>query len=137
MQLLADRYAISTSLISIVTGLGAWGTIAASTQWWGQAVVGLMAFAAAGMAVIPKVRGYSDCAIKASPLSTDYGRVLGDLEDALGELQSSNPNAQAHAREAVAAFEDIRTKKNALKPFPSELQKRIDDKRAAAGTIAP
>ena len=137
MQVLADRYAIITSLISAVTGLGAWGTIAASTKWWGQAVVGVMAFAAAGMAVIPKVRGYSECALKAAPLSTEYGSVLGGLEDALSELQSGNQNAQTHSREAIAAFEDAKKKKDALKPFPTELQKEIDAQRKAAGKPGP
>lgn len=137
MQALADRYAISASLISAVTGLGAWGTIAASTKWWGQAAVGVMAFAAAGAAVIPKVRGYSDCALKAAPLSTEYGKVLGTLEDALNELRSGNPNAQTHAREAIAAFEDAKRKKDALKPFPRQLQEEIDEQRKSAGKLGP
>ena len=133
MQALADRYAIITSLISAVTGLGAWGTIAASTKWWGQAVVGVMAFAAAIVALIPKQRGYGECALKAAPLSTEYGRVLGPLRNAQAELKSGNPNAQTHSQEAIAAFNDVRQKKNDLKPFPSELQKEIDELRTKRG----
>jgi hypothetical protein len=84
-----------------------------------------MAFAAAVVAVIPKVRGYGECAVKAAPLSTEYGKVLGDLEDALNELQSNNQNAQTHSRAAVDAFQGIKAKKDALKPFPSELEEEI------------
>ncbi len=127
MQDLADRYAIIASLISTVTGLAVWGTIAASR--WGQVLVGLMAFAAAAVAVIPKVRGYSECALKAAPLATEYGQVLGDLEDALKELQSRDQNAQSHSKTAIAEFEGIREKKNALKPFPKQLAKELDEKR--------
>jgi len=123
MQGLDDRYAIITSLISVVTGLGAWGTIAASTKWWGQAVVGVMAFAAAVVGVIPKQKHYGECALKAAALSTDYGNVLFPLQNALAELKSVNPNAQAHSQEAVAAFNKVREAKNLLRPFPEELEK--------------
>ena len=129
MQDLADRYAIIASLISAVTGLAAWGTIAASTKWWGQVLVGVMAFAAAVVAVIPKVRGYSDCALKAASLATEYGQVLGDLEDSLNELQSHDQNAQSHSQAAVGEFEKIREKKNNLRPFPKKLAKELDEKR--------
>lgn len=125
MQTLADRYAITASLISTITGLAAWGTIVASPKLWAQVLVGVMAFAAAVVAVIPKVRGYSECAVKAAPLSTEYGKVLGDLEDALGELQSSNQNAQTHSRQAVDAFQGIKAKKDSLKPFPRDLEEII------------
>jgi hypothetical protein len=137
MQVRADRYAIMTSLMSAVTGLGAWGTIAASTAWWGQAAVGVMAFAAAAVAVIPKVRGYSDCALKAAPLATEYGHVLGDLADALAELRSGNADAQSHSRLAVDTFDAVKKKKDALRPFPREPQKEIDKQRKSAGQLGP
>ena len=121
MQGLADRYTIAASLISTITGLGVWGTIAASTKWWGQGAVSIMAFAAAGAAVIPKVRGYSECALNAAPLATEYGKVLGILEGALSELQSGNPNAQTHSRDAIGKFDDVRAKKNVLKPCPNKI----------------
>jgi len=137
MYALADKYAITTSLISVVTGLGAWGTIAASTKWWGQAVVGVMAFAAAAVGVIPKVRGYGECALKAAPLSTEYGTVLGVLEDALSELHSGHQNAQTHSREAIAAFNAVKEKKDALKPFPGELAKELEEKRKSLPVKVP
>jgi len=124
MQGLDDQYAIITSLISVVTGLGAWGTIAASTKWWGQAVVGVMAFAAAFVGVIPKQMHYGECALKAAALSTEYGKLLEPLRNALAELKSANPSAQTHSHDAIAAFNDIRNKKNGLKPFPKDLEKR-------------
>ncbi len=128
MQTLADRYAITASLISTITGLAAWGSIAASPKLWAQVLVGVMAFAAAVVAVIPKVRGYGECAVKAAPLSTEYGKVLGDLEDALSELQSSNQSAQTHSRAAVDAFQAVKAKKDGLKPFPRKLEEEISSK---------
>jgi hypothetical protein len=79
--------------------------------------------------VIPKVRGYGDCAVKAAPLSTEYGKVLGDLQDALSELQSSSPNAQSDSRAAAEAFQGIKAKKDALKPFPRKLEEEISTHR--------
>jgi hypothetical protein len=125
MQALADGYAISASLISTITGLAVWGMIAASPKLWAQVLVGAMAFAAAAVAVVPKVKGYGECAVKAAPLSTEYGKVLGDLEDALTELQSHNPSAQTDSRAAVDAFQVVKAKKDALKPFPRRLEEEI------------
>src|ERR1035441_4115114 len=73
MQALADGYAISASLISTITGLAAWGMIARTPKLWAQVLVGAMAFAAAVVAMVPKVKGYGECAVKAAPLSTEYG----------------------------------------------------------------
>lgn len=126
MQDLADRYAISASLISTLTGLSVWGTIAASTEWWGQAAVSLMAFFAAAAAIVPKIRGYAECAFRAVPLAAEYGRVLGELRDALGELKAGNHCAQAHAQSAITAFENIKARKDALKPFPAHLEEEIN-----------
>jgi len=132
MQAIADRYAISASLISTITGLAAWGTIAGSPRLWAQVLVGLMAFAAAAVAVIPKVIGYSDCAVKAAPLSTEYGKVLGRLLNALDEFLSDNPSAQTHSKAAIDEFDEIRAKKQALKPFPTDLQTLVDHERPEA-----
>ncbi|HWR16690.1 MAG TPA: hypothetical protein VN577_17830 [Terriglobales bacterium] len=133
MQVRADRYTIVASLISVVTGLSAWGAIAAKTGWWAQALVGVMAFAAAAVSVIPKVRGYGECAIKAAPLATEYGAALGMLEDAVLEMQSDKQeqlqSAQIHARQALNVFDSIRAKKNALRPFPTDLAQDITSKR--------
>lgn len=126
MQNLADRYAISASLISTLTGLSVWGTVTSATEWWGQAAVSLMAFLAAAAAVVPKIRGYGECAFKAMPLAAEYGRALGELRDALGELKTGNHCAQAHAQAAISAFEKIKERKDALKPFPAQLEEEIN-----------
>jgi hypothetical protein len=122
MQSRADIYAIIASLISTITGLTAWQMIATSPKLWAQVLVAVMAFAAAVVAFIPKVKGYNDCAVKSAPLSTEYGKVYGDLLDALSELQSGNPNAQFHAQAAVDAFQRAKEKKDALRPFPRKLE---------------
>ena len=132
MQTIADRYAIAASLLSTITGLAAWGTIAASPRLWAQVLVGLMAFAAAAVAVIPKVIGYSDCAVKAAPLSAEYGKVLGKLLNAQDELLSGNSNAQADSKEAIEEFDQIRARKQALKPFPTDVLNVVDQERPAA-----
>ena len=132
MQAIADKYAISASLISTITGLAAWATIAGSPRLWAQVLVGLMAFAAAAVAVIPKVIGYSDCAIKAAPLSAEYGKVLGRLLNALDELLAGKPNAQTHSKAVIDEFDEVRAKKQALKPFPTDLQTLVDRERQEA-----
>jgi len=122
MQSLADWYAIVATLISTITGLTAWKMVAASPKPWAQVLVAVMAFAAAVVAFIPKVKGYGDCAVKSAPLSTEYGKVYGDLLDALNDIRSGNPNAQFHAQAAVAAFQHAKEKKDALRPFPRKLE---------------
>ena len=136
MQSLADRYAITASLICAITGLTSWATIAASTKWWGQVVVGLMAFAAAAVAVIPKVRHYNECANNAQPLAAEYAQALGALRNSLSELKSSNPDAQDHASEAVKRFDETKKKKDDLRPFPSKLQLQINAQRERTGKLA-
>jgi hypothetical protein len=88
-----------------------------------------MAFAAAFVSVVPKVRGYGDCALKAAALSTDYGQVLGGLEDALTEVQEGKPSAQDHSKSAVEKFDEIRKRKNELRPFPKDLEEKLNKDR--------
>jgi hypothetical protein len=132
MQAMADRYAIVAALISVITGLTAWGSIAGSPKLWAQVLVGLMAFAAAAAAVIPRITGYSDCAVKAAPLSTEYGKVLGKLLNALDEMLSDSPDAQVHSRAFIDDFDETRARKQALKPFPTKVQAQVDLERPAA-----
>ena len=63
------------------------------------------------------------------PLSTEYGKVFGQLEGALFEVQSGSPDAQAHARMAVDAFQSAKEKKDGLRPFPHLLQSEIESTR--------
>jgi hypothetical protein len=126
MQRLADRYAIAASLISTITGLAVWGTIASSTKWWGQALVCVMAFAAAAVALIPKIRRYNECAVNSLPLSSEYADSLGALHTALEEIHNGSPDAQKDSREAVDKFKDTKKKKDALRPFPWKLEEEIN-----------
>ena len=136
MQTLSDRYAIGSALISTVTGLAIWGSISASALW-AEVATGLMAFAAAAAAIVPKVRGYGDCARQAAPLSAEYGHSMGELQDALDAVKSNRPKAQVSARKAVEGFEAIKAKKDALRPYPRKLQAQVDAKRATPAPIAP
>lgn len=125
MQRISDRYAITAAVISTITGLAAWGALAASNAWWAQLAVAVMATAAALVNVIPKVRGYAECAAKAAPLATDYGRSLGELEDAIAAVKAQAPDAQVHARQALDAFHQIKQKKDSLRPFPDDLENMV------------
>ena len=136
MQELADGYGIAASLISTITGLAAWMTIVTSPAWWAQFLVGLMAFAAAAVAIIPRVRHYSECAAAAAPLATGYADALTELQNALDEIHKNAANAQDHAREAVTGFRSVKAKKDALKPFPWKLEEEINRLRVLAGKPA-
>ena len=129
MQTLADKYAIAASLLSTITGLAAWGTIAASTKWWGQVLVGLMAFAAAAVAIIPKFRHYNECAVSSEPLAGEYAECLGPLRDAEVKFPWSAPSAKEQASEALLRFQAVKQKKDRLRPFPVELQRQINSMR--------
>jgi hypothetical protein len=137
MQTVNDRYAIGAALISAVTGLAIWGTVSSETHLWGQAATSAMAFAAAAAAIIPKIRGYGDCALKAAPLSAEYGHSLGELENALEAVKSNLPKARATARQAVKGFEAVKAKKDALRPYPRKLQDHMDAERAKAAQVVP
>lgn len=129
IQAISDRYAISASLISTITGLAAWGMIAGSPRLWAQVLVGLMAVATAAVTVIPKVIGYSECAFNAAGLSGEYGKVLGKLQDALEALLKDDPKAQTYANAARNEFNAIKERKDHLRPFPTGEKKQIDQQR--------
>jgi hypothetical protein len=123
MQRLADGYAIAAAVISTVTGLAAWGALAALSAWWAQVAVAVMATATAVVNVIPKVRGYADCAAKAAPLATEYGRSLGELQNAIEALKGHAPGAKVQALKALDRFQVVKEKKDGLRPLPAELEK--------------
>jgi hypothetical protein len=100
---------------------------------WAQLLVGLMAFAAAAAAIIPTVRHYSECAIAASPLASEYADALTDLQSALDEVHKNDASAQDHAREAVAGFMKVKAKKDALRPFPLKLEENLNRLRVLKG----
>jgi hypothetical protein len=129
MRKRADNYSIASALLSALTGLGVWSTLAASTQWPVVLLVSLVALVAAAVAAIPRIKGYGECAQAAALLGPRYGHAVGELRDVLGMLQSRNPDAGARAAQAVKEFEDVRAAKEALKPYPAELQRRINGMR--------
>lgn len=137
MQTLSDRYAIGAALLSTVTGLTIWGSVSGSGALWAQAAAGVMAFLAAAAAIVPKVRGYGDCARQAAPLSAEYGHSLGELQDALDAVSAGRAKAQAAARKAVENFEAIKVKKDALRPYPRKLQAVVDAQRSKAAPVVP
>lgn len=137
MQNVSDGYAIASSIVSSITGLGVWAIITQSTTLWARIVVGIISLAAAYVAIVQKVRGYSECAIKASPLSARYGKVLSQLREARAKL-NNNPNdsiAQAEANKAQDEFDALRQIKQSLKPFPKELQRERDSQKARTGGV--
>ena len=117
----ADRYALISVALSTITGLAVWSTLATSTQLPAVLAVSAVAFASAIVAAVPKTIGYADCAKAARSLSTDYGDIYGELCDAHELLKLKDPGAQATASQAVGLFEQIRARKQMLKPFPAKL----------------
>jgi len=130
MRKLADRYAIISALLSALTGLGVWSTLAASTQWPAVLVVSLVALAAAAVAVIPQVKGYGACAEAAASLGPRYGHVLGELNDALDRLHGGHSDGPSLALQAVKEFEEVKAAKDTLRPYPVKLQEKINAIRA-------
>jgi len=131
MRKLADNYAIISAILSAVTGLGVWSTLAASTQWPAVLVVSLVALTAAAVAVIPQIKGYGVCAEAAASLGPRYGHVLGELKDALDMLHGSDSDGPSFALQAVEEFEKVKAAKDALRPFPADLQEKINKQRAS------
>jgi hypothetical protein len=68
----ADRYAVISALLSALTGLGVWSTLATSTQWPAVFAVSLVALIAAAVAIIPQIKGYGKCAEIAASLGPRY-----------------------------------------------------------------
>jgi hypothetical protein len=126
MRKRADSFALLSALLSTLTGLGVWTTLASSTHWLAVLAVSVVALAAATSSLIPQIYGYGKCADAASALGPRYGNVLGDLMDALAMLKKDDPNAQSFAIQTVKEFEDIKAEKDALKPFPLDLQVKKD-----------
>jgi hypothetical protein len=130
MRKRADFYAISSVVLSTITGLGVWSTLAGSTHWPAVLLVSLVALASAAVAAIPQIKGYGRCAEAAASLGPRYGHVLGELEDALAMLRNGHPDGSARASQALKEFEEVRTAKQNLRPFPVGPQEKLNDLRA-------
>jgi len=122
----ADNYTIASVILSAVTGLGVWPMLAASTEWPAKLAVSIVALATTVVTTIPRIKGYAECAPVAQELGRRYGRVLGQLMDAREMLRKGHPE---DALKAIAEFEEIRAAKQALKPYPTDLQIELDKQR--------
>jgi hypothetical protein len=115
-QTTTTRWVWTGVTCSAIVTLGVWPTIAASTAWPAIAGVSLVAFISALAAAIPKVLGYDDTAREAASLQSSYGHMIGELTDLLAAMRQPSPPAyvQTAARRTVAAFEELKGRKDAL-----------------------
>jgi hypothetical protein len=120
----ADFYAILSAILSAVTSLGVWSTVAASTRPIAIVAVSSIGVLAAVVAIIPTIKGYGGCAEKAAALAPEYAHVKGDLMDALTALHDDPKSGKVRANNAVKDFEKIKREKDALRPFPEDLEKK-------------
>ncbi|MGZ4594329.1 MAG: hypothetical protein ACXV3C_10700 [Actinomycetes bacterium] len=127
----ANTFAYVAAALSAVTGAAIWTTLSDSTEIWAQIVVTAMAVVAAIVALIPKQAGYGDCATQAAKLSGDYGGALIALSAALDHLDEGRAGAEDEAQKALAAFKTIRDAKEALRPYPDELERGVQAERAS------
>jgi hypothetical protein len=99
-----------------IVGLGVWPTIAASSAWPAITAVSLVALVSALAGAIPRVLGYDETAREAASLQSAYGHMIGELTDLIGAMQqpSPAPYVQMVARRTVAAFEELKSRKDAL-----------------------
>jgi hypothetical protein len=55
---------------------------------------------------------------------------MGELQDALEMLRKGHADGLSRASQALKEFEEVRTAKQNLRPFPAEVQKKLNDLRA-------
>lgn len=122
MRTRSDNFAIAAAVISTITGAAIWTTVSDSTEVWAQAIVTGMAVAAAVVALVPKLKGYSDCATNIPTVSAKYGRALLKLRLAHDKLSAGEPGARDEAIKAIQEFYDVRDEKEKLTPYPADLE---------------
>lgn len=122
MRSRSDNFAIAAAIISTITGAAIWATVSQSAEIWAQAIVTAMAVAAAVTALVPKLKGYSDCATNAPAIASKYGRYLAKLRRAHDDLNAGIDGAAERAWAAVDVFYDIREEKEKLTPYPAQLE---------------
>jgi hypothetical protein len=122
MSALADRYAIVAAILSALSGLAVWPVIEGLPGLKGRIIVSVVALASSVSILIPKIRGYAECAKSAFSIGERYGDVLGALVDAREKFVAKDPNAPMLGRLAVEKFQEVRKAKEALKPYPRDLE---------------
>ncbi len=115
-QTTSKRWVWTGVACSAIVTLGVWPTIAASSAWPAIAAVSLVAFVSALAAAIPKLLGYDETAREAASLQSAYGHMIGELTDLLSAMRQPSPPAyvQTAARRTVAAFEELKSRKDSL-----------------------
>ena len=124
-----ERFAIASTALSTISGLGVWATLNASTNWLAIFVVSIFAIASAVISMVPQIVGFGKCAESAASLAPRYGHVLGNLKAAVVMLQNNAEGAQPFATQVIKEFEEIKHIKDNLNPFPEALAKEINAKR--------
>jgi hypothetical protein len=115
-QTTSKRWVWTGVACSAIVTLGVWPTIAASSAWPAIAAVSLVAFVSALAAAVPRLLGYDETAKEAASLQSAYGHMIGELTDLLTAMRQPSPPAyvQTAARRTVAAFEELKSRKDAL-----------------------
>ena len=131
MRQKGERYKKVSVGLSSLTGLGVWGTLAASVAWPAIAVVSAASFGAAYLAGTSKRDEYERCAEAACSLGPRYSTALGELLDVRPLIGSADQNSVQIVRGAVARFQEVKKDKDFLKPFPAELQAERDAQKKA------
>jgi hypothetical protein len=119
---ISQRFAIGSAVLSALTGLGVWSVLAASTQWPAVLAVSLVSLVSSALAIIPKIIKYEECAKAAASLTSSYGHVLGELNLASELLSNKTDKASEIESNAIKHFEEVKTIKDNLQPFPKDLQ---------------
>jgi hypothetical protein len=132
----ADRWDLIAGVLSILTGLAIWGTIAGDTGVLSQAAVGAVAFIAGVSAFMPTWGHYSDRALRAAGLGTKYGQAYGVTHRTILAAVAGSPAADGLAEQAHILFDEAYKEKGEC-TFLVELQERRNEERAAYTAAHP
>jgi len=109
MQARADRWAVTSGVLSAVAGLSVWATLLQSAWWWAQILVAVVSLLSAIAALVPRVKNFGEMAGHARQLSSAYGRVEGQLVDA--HEWKRNRNEQV-LQKVVEDFDNTKSSKD-------------------------
>ncbi len=136
----ANRFALMSAAVSALTGAAVWTTLKESDGVMAQVAVTAMAIVAAVLAMWPSTAGYAECSKQSTSLANDYAQVLIKLRKASDHLHSRRRSMVlpkqlgAEVDEAIAEFQQIRARKEALRPYPDALEKEVRSLRDAVGS---
>lgn len=78
-QRMANRITALSSILAAATSLTIWVTLQQSPAWWAKVIVASAMLAAAVLALLPRIYQWNEHATEARKLSTEYGRLYGDI----------------------------------------------------------